>query len=125
MVRMGLVGIRPWYSVLDSSADGSISQCLEKVGMLAYAQHPFAELSGGQRQRVLMARAMALHPLLMVLDEPTAGIDPAAEENILGLLDHLHRNEGLTILMVSHRVDALRKVARQIIEVKDQGVSVQ
>ena len=124
VVYMGLVGILPWYRFPGETALQTIQASLDKVGMLTFSNHPFAELSGGQRQRVLIARALAIAPLLLVLDEPTAGIDPAAEESILLLLDKL-QEQGETILMVSHRLQALHKHARRVIEVKDQGISEQ
>jgi ABC-type Mn2+/Zn2+ transport system ATPase subunit len=75
---------------------------------LDFAGRRYSELSGGQRQRVLLARALATQPELLLLDEPTAGIDPDAERGILDLLGRLRETRGLAIWMVTHHVHALR-----------------
>jgi len=96
---------------------GRTEECLAQVGMREFRARTFSELSGGQRQRVLIARALAVDPELLVLDEPTAGIDPVAEESVLQLLSDLHRRQKLTILMVSHHMPALRRCAERVIAV--------
>jgi ABC-type Mn2+/Zn2+ transport system ATPase subunit len=67
----------------------------------------YAALSGGQRQRVLLARALASDPELLLLDEPTAGIDPEAEQGILDLLRELRETRGLSVWMVTHHVHSI------------------
>lgn len=89
--------------------------CLAKTGVGDLRQQRFSVLSGGQKQRVLIARALATRPDLLVLDEPTAGIDTTATRGILELLRHLHTQQGLTILMVNHDLGAVRQSAQQII----------
>lgn len=121
VIAMGLVGVSPWYRYPSSAENDRIPHVLEQVGMRHYADRAFAELSGGQRQRVLIARALVIDPLLLVLDEPTAGIDPASEEKILELLKTLN-SDGKTILIVSHRDQALKRYAQRILEVNDGTV---
>jgi ABC-type Mn2+/Zn2+ transport system ATPase subunit len=77
-----------------------------RAGELARVR--YAALSGGQRQRVLLARALASEPELLLLDEPTAGVDPAAEQEILDLLRELRQRRGLSVWMVTHHVHAIR-----------------
>jgi ABC-type Mn2+/Zn2+ transport system ATPase subunit len=120
VVRMGFEGPQPWYRGVGKNGKAMIQSCLEKVGMDDFNDHPFAQLSGGQRQRVLMARALAGDPKLLVLDEPTAGIDPVAEESVLNLLSALHKDHKLTILMVSHHIQSLRRCVQRAIVV-NQG----
>jgi ABC-type Mn2+/Zn2+ transport system ATPase subunit len=119
---MGLVGVLPWYRFPRNADLKAVSESLDQVGMLKHANHSFADLSGGQRQRVLIARALVIDPVLLVLDEPTAGIDPQAEIIILDLLKTLHEN-GKTILMVSHRDQSLRQYVARVVEVKGNKVT--
>lgn len=123
VVTMGLVGILPWYRYPDKIQQARVMSSLDQVGMRSSAGQSFASLSGGQRQRVLIARALVIDPLLLVLDEPTAGIDPQAEIVILDLLQTLHQ-QGKSILMVSHRDMTLRKHVKNIWHVEDGGVQV-
>jgi manganese/zinc/iron transport system ATP- binding protein len=78
---------------------------LSSVDMEGMAERPFAALSGGQKQRVLLARALAGDPSLLLLDEPTAGMDLVATSSVLELLARLHRDVALTILLVSHQLN--------------------
>ena len=73
-----------------------------RVDAESLAPHLFRSLSGGQQQRVLLARALAAEPDLLVLDEPTAGMDIASEAAILEFLRELNRSTGVTILIVTH-----------------------
>ncbi len=90
-------------------------ECLSGTGVGSIARQRFSQLSGGQKQRVLIARALATKPELLVLDEPTAGIDAAAALAIMELLASLHRDKGLTILMVNHDLQTVRKYVRDVI----------
>jgi zinc transport system ATP-binding protein len=76
---------------------------MEKVGISDLKDRPIARLSGGQRQRTFVARALANNPDLLVLDEPTTGVDVAATGNLYTLLRQL-KNEGVTVLLISHDV---------------------
>lgn len=78
-----------------------------------YAKSPFA-LSGGQQRRVAMAGILAMRPEVLVLDEPTAGLDPAGREEILGLIQRLH-GQGLTCIMVSHSMDDLARYCTSLL----------
>jgi zinc transport system ATP-binding protein len=97
--RPGLMGLLGWYHAEDRAA---AARALEQVGMTEFAARPFPELSGGQRQRVLVARAICGEPELLVLDEPTASVDTAAESQLLEILDELRAR--MAIVMVSHDI---------------------
>jgi ABC-type Mn2+/Zn2+ transport system ATPase subunit len=90
-----------------------------------FAGRRYAELSGGQRQRVLLARALATEPELLLLDEPTAGIDPEAERGILDLLRELRQERGLAIWMVTHHVHAIGGRSDRVVSVSDGRVHLE
>jgi len=96
---------------------------LAQVGLSEVADRPYWELSGGQKQRVLIARALAVEPTIMFLDEPTAGIDSRAELEITELLGHLNRERGVTVVLVSHHVGRIASFLSSLIEV-DDGVAI-
>lgn len=79
-------------------------QTLELVGMEAYSKRIIGELSGGQRQRVMLARVLVNSPEIMILDEPTTGVDTRTVESLYELLSSLNRETGLTIVMVTHDI---------------------
>jgi ABC-type Mn2+/Zn2+ transport system ATPase subunit len=93
-------------------------ECLEQVGMHAVAEQRFSSLSGGQKQRVLIARALAAAPLLLVLDEPTAGVDPGAAAAIMDVVARLNRERGLTVLLVTHQLRMLDALAGVVVWVQ-------
>ncbi len=79
-------------------------QALELVEMGAYSKRMISELSGGQRQRVMLARVLVNDPEIMILDEPTTGVDARTVESLYELLSSLNRETGLTIVMVTHDI---------------------
>ena len=94
------------------------THCLEQVGLADLAERPFWVLSGGQKQRVLMARALAVEPHLLVLDEPTAGIDPGAATAIMDLIAQLNHDQGLTVVLVSHHLRLVRSLVHAVVWVE-------
>ncbi len=98
----------------------AVAAALARVGVGELADRFYGELSGGQRQRVLIARALAAEPELLAVDEPTNGMDPAAELATMDVLRDLHAGGGLAVVMVSHRLDAVANYARTLCFV-DQG----
>ncbi len=97
-----------------TSADRKVVRdALAQVGLADFARRPFAALSGGQRQRVLIARALACEPELLLLDEPTANLDPLVQDDMNDLLRKL--NERLTVILVSHDVGFVAQRVRTVI----------
>jgi ABC-type Mn2+/Zn2+ transport system ATPase subunit len=98
------------------------ARCLDQVGLAAIAERRFAALSGGQKQRVLIARALAAEPRLLLLDEPTAGVDAEATAAIMEVVGRLNRNEGMTVLLVTHQVRMLGGLVDEALWVEDGRV---
>ncbi len=102
-------------------------QCLDDVG-LTEAQFPGLqhryphEFSGGQRQRLAIARALIINPALLVLDEPTSALDVTIQKQVLGLLQRLQRERGLSYLLITHDVDVIRAMAHDVMVMKDGDV---
>ena len=100
-----------------------VASSLTRVGLDLVAigdKSPF-ELSGGQQRRVAFAGVLAMEPEVLVLDEPMAGLDPAARRDFLGLIGRLHR-EGLTVVMVSHSMDDLANCCDRIVVMNEGAV---
>lgn len=96
-------------------------EALRKVGFPQelFYQPPF-DLSGGQKRRVAIAGVLAMKPDVLILDEPTAGLDPAGRDEILGLVSKMHRELGITIILVSHSMEDVAEYVDRII-VMNQG----
>ncbi len=114
VVLMGLygkVGIFRRYSRADREAG---LRALEAVNMRELADRSIGALSGGQQQRVFVARSLVSEPRLLLLDEPTAGIDAAQQTEFYELLCRLNRKMGITIVLVSHDLTAVSKYVNKI-----------
>lgn len=92
---------------------------LDAVGIRELAMEPLTRLSGGQKQRTLIARALVGEPNLLVLDEPTTGMDLVSTTQILGLVRELHERTGLTVLMVSHALNEIANYVTRIALVQE------
>lgn len=97
------VGLAPWKRV-PRDASERVDRCLDLVGALALADRHIGGLSGGQVQRVLMARALAASPRLLLLDEPTVGIDAAGQQQFSEMLRRVQAELGVTVVIVSHDI---------------------
>lgn len=105
VVRMGRLGKRSLLRPYTEKDDRIVKRALRQVEMLDLHARPIGEISGGQRQRVYIARALATEPEILLLDEPTASVDPQVRSSIYELLEQL--NEHVTILLVSHDIGAI------------------
>ncbi len=101
VVRMGLWRAKQAFRPDGAAGRERVQRALERVGMEGRARHGFGTLSGGQKQRVLLARALVSDPNLLLLDEPTSGVDARATHRIHELLDGLHA-EGVALVIVTH-----------------------
>jgi len=95
-----------------------VIDAIERVGLSGSADVPLRTLSGGQQQRTFIAKALAAEPSLLVLDEPTTGVDVDAQEALAALLDRLHRELGVTVLYVSHEFGAVERFVERLVLVR-------
>lgn len=98
-----------------------VAELLELVGLSDKASHYPAQLSGGQKQRVGIARALAAEPAVLLSDEATSALDPETTQSILALLKDINAKLGLTILLITHEMDVIRRIADRVI-VLDHGL---
>lgn len=101
-----------------------VSQLLQRVGLAEHADKYPAQLSGGQKQRVGIARALATEPKILLCDEATSALDPQTTGQVLQLLAEINRELGLTIVLITHEMDVIRRVCDQV-AVMDAGVIVE
>lgn len=92
---------------------------MEKLGIYEIRKKCFADLSGGQQQRVLVARSLCATKNIIILDEPTNGLDPMIAKQIYELLRDLREKDNIAILMVSHDIDRALKYADNVIELRN------
>ncbi|MFC1575862.1 metal ABC transporter ATP-binding protein [Gemmatimonadota bacterium] len=112
MGRYGNLGLFKRPSRADRALAG---EALDSVGMVHLKERRFQDLSGGQQQRILIARALVGDPCLLILDEPTAGLDPAARARFYGRVCDLQRARGLTLVCASHDVEDVAQHAQSLI----------
>ncbi|MEB2343169.1 MAG: metal ABC transporter ATP-binding protein [Deltaproteobacteria bacterium] len=96
-VTLGRVG-------LPRARAGELAEALARAGLAGLEERSYWSLSGGQRQRALVARALVRRPALLILDEPTEGLDPPSEDAFLEVVDALQRERRVTVLFVTHRL---------------------
>ncbi|MBH9306157.1 methionine ABC transporter ATP-binding protein [Pseudomonas aeruginosa] len=107
-----------------AEVDARVSELLARVGLSAHARKYPAQLSGGQKQRVGIARALACRPSILLCDEATSALDPQTTASVLQLLAEINRELKLTIVLITHEMDVIRRVCDQV-AVMDGGAIVE
>lgn len=104
------------FGIDENSAKEIAKKSLEMVGLdQTYLEKSPFDLSGGQKRRVAIAGVIAMNPEVLILDEPTAGLDPGGRDEIFNLIKKLHRDNNITIILSSHSMDDMAKLAQTII----------
>lgn len=118
-VSLGFVGLRG----ARRERAARLAWALERCGLAGHARTGWHALSGGQRQRALLARALVRRPSVLLLDEPTEGLDLRSRSGLLELLAELHREEGLTLLVVTHELAIAARYATHVALFREGGVA--
>ena len=115
--RLTARGLRPFYSRADKKA---AAENMERVGISDLRNKSFRELSGGQQQRVMLARALCATKKALLLDEPAAGLDPLVTDELYATIKSLRDVTGITIIMISHDMQAAINHASSILHLKNK-----
>jgi len=111
-----------YLGVVNLDIQRRVAELLDSVGLADKAGHYPAQLSGGQRQRIGIARALALQPQVLLADEATSGLDPESTSAILALLKRLRDQHGLSIILITHEMDAVRNAADAVAEIRNGAI---
>ena len=112
----GRCGSRPFYNKEEKQL---ASDAMDKMQVTRLARRCYRELSGGQQQRVLLSRALCATQKMLLLDEPVSGLDPKVTAEMYTLIEKLNREDGITVIMISHDVAAAVRYASHILHIGD------
>jgi zinc transport system ATP-binding protein len=118
VVSSGRLAHRPWFARANARDRAAVAEAIATVGLTDRRRQPVANLSGGQQRRVLIARALASEPEVLVMDEPTAGVDAESQANLVATLSRLVAS-GLTLVIVTHDVEPLRPLLTRVVAMAD------
>ncbi|MDX1411591.1 MAG: ABC transporter ATP-binding protein [Nitrospirales bacterium] len=123
VVEMGTYGtIKPWQRLGKKERD-QINWALEQVDMTELERKNYSDLSGGQQQRVLIARALAMNPSVLLLDEPLASLDRGSVRAMIQLMNTLRTNAKMTLLWIDHLLPALHEVVQEVLVFEEGQMS--
>jgi iron complex transport system ATP-binding protein len=120
VVAIGRTGRAGFFRSLTKADWQAVDEWIERFGLAALAHRAFSEISGGEQRKTILARAMAQQPELLLLDEPTANLDLGWRERIVETIQQLHRETGITIVLVCHELEVLPPACRNVV-LLDQG----
>ncbi|MGB9766098.1 MAG: metal ABC transporter ATP-binding protein [Sulfurihydrogenibium sp.] len=111
VVMFGLVEVK----ISKKEKEKKALEVLRYVGMESFKDKPFGKLSGGQQQRVMIARAIISEPELLILDEPSTGVDVVAQESFYEFIKKLNQEKGITVLMITHDIGAVGSFVHKVV----------
>jgi zinc transport system ATP-binding protein len=114
VVAAGLAGKKGLFKSFGKQDYQQVEEVLEQVEMASFMDRNIGQLSGGQQQRVFIARALISNPDLLILDEPTVGIDRNSTAKFYTLLERLHQQQGLTLILVTHDIGVVSSLVDQV-----------
>lgn len=117
--KLNSLGFRPFFTVKEKR---DVMEKLEMMGIKDLKNKCYHDLSGGQQQRVLLARAMCATKKLILLDEPVTGLDPIATSELYELISHINKDHKITVIMVSHDIEATLKYASHILHLSHDSM---
>jgi zinc transport system ATP-binding protein len=120
IVLSGCLNRYGWHPFYRKEERLTARENMEKLGITHLAKRCYRDLSGGQQQRVLLARALCATKYMLLLDEPVAGLDPMAMQEMYDLLKELNQKEKITIIMVSHDIHAAAEYADHILHISEE-----
>ena len=110
------------FNTITKKSKSKIENTFSTLKIKDLIDRPFNKLSGGQAQRVMIARALVNNPDILILDEPTVGIDQKSKENFLDLLVHLNTHHNISILMITHEMEILGDYVDKVFKLKDGAI---
>lgn len=122
VVMTGRLAGRHWFVRASREDRAAVAEALELVGLADRARRPVTELSGGQHRRVLIARALASAPELLIMDEPTAGVDASQQRALVHTLHRLAEH-GVTLLVVTHEIEPMRALLSRALVLQEGRLS--
>lgn len=120
VVMSGNLGSKGLFSFYTAEDKRKAAENMEKLGITELRDKCYRNLSGGQQQRTLLARALCATKTLLLLDEPVTGLDPAATAEMYGVINKLNRETGITVIMVSHDINAAVRNAKTILHLHNK-----
>jgi len=118
---LGHMKMRPFYC---HGEHKHVHESLKKLGIESLAKKSFVDLSGGQKQKVLLARSLSATKKLLILDEPSNNLDYKSRKDFYATLGKLNQEHGLTIIMITHDLDADDLIGNKVIAIKDSVVNI-
>lgn len=115
VVSLGLIARKSFPRRPDRNDQRAVDRALERLDIANIGQKLIGELSGGQQQRVLIARAIVSDPELIILDEPTAALDPETREHFFSILQDLNRDSRVTMILVTHDIGTIGRYANKLL----------